>query len=1023
MNRSRYDELMRETATKIEVMFTPPRMLLVALALLLPASIAVADAPNFEESVAPILMRRCLGCHSGADAKGRLDLSHEAGVLRGGESGEVIAAGEPDDSLLWQFVEGGEMPPKKPLPESEQQILRNWIAAGAKWNGGPLDPLKLTTDSRAGRDWWSLQPVKTITPPLAASLKAPARVRNPIDAFTLAKLEAKGLSFSPEADPRTLVRRLYYDLVGLPPEPEVVAAFIADPSSENYAALVDKLLASPHYGERWGRHWLDIARYGETHGFERNDPRYNAWPYRDWVIEALNADMPYDRFAQLQLAGDVLEPGPAGAAAVGFLVAGVHNTVVGQSERMQRLARQDELEEIAGAVGQTFLGLTINCARCHDHKFDPVTAREYYQFIAALDGVQHGEREVTGADATAQLVRVSESIQQIESSLAQIDAAARAKILQQRKQNPDQHAKSESPEPYAAWEFDEDLRDSRGRLHGEAHGGARVENGALVVDGRDAFVSTAPLAQPVAEKTLEAWVQLDNLDQRGGGVISLETLDGNVFDAIVFGEREPRRWMAGSNFFQRTQPFGGTDETTAVGEPVHVAIVYQRDGTITAYRNGVPYGKPYKTGFVEFAAEKSRVVFGLRHSPTGGNKMLSGKILRARFYDRALAADEVAASAGAATDFVSEKSIVAALSEEQRAARAKLKLQLGEAQAHATKLTASQKQKLYTVVAGNPGVMRVHVRGDVTQFGDEVVPAGVAAVGGAAADFGLAKNAPDAERRKQLAEWITHPTNPLFVRVMVNRVWHHHFGAGLVETPSDLGWSGGQPSHAELLDWLAGEFQRGGYRLKALHKLIVMSSTYRQASAMNQEAFAKDAGNRLLWRYSPRRVEAEYVHDAMLAVAGQLNPQRGGAGYIDVSITPNSGTTYYEPIDVSGPQFHRRSIYRFTPRGGRSAVLDTFDCPDPSSAAPRRSVTTTPLQALSLLNNSFVLKMADALAERAAQEAGGDKSAAIRRAWQLALCREPDDDELRLSETLVAKHGLAALGRALLNTNEFVVIE
>jgi hypothetical protein len=979
-----------------------------------------AEPINFDKQIAPILVSHCLECHRGAKPEGGLNLTESALVKTGGDSGEVIVSGKAADSLLWERVSSDEMPPKHPLNMADKAALKQWIDEGANWGRGPLDMFSITTNLRAGRDWWSLKALRKVTPPELKSNWG----RNGIDAFVQRRLQDEGLQPSPEADPRTLIRRLYFDLVGLPPEPEEVAAFVTEPTAESYEALVDKLLASPHYGERWGRHWLDIARYGETQGFERNEPRHNSWPYRDWVIDALNADMPYDRFAQMQLAGDILDQGPEGAAAVGFLVAGVHNTVVGGSERMKLLARQDELEEIAGAVGQTFLGLTVNCARCHDHKFDPVTAQEYYQFIAALDGVQHGERDVVGINVATDLAKAQATLAELELLLAKIDDGTRAAILAKRQQHPDAQRAAEVPEPYAAWEFEGDLRDARGRLHGEAHGSARIEQGTLVVDGRDAYVTTSPLPLPVAEKTLEAWVQLADLKQRGGAAISLEAFDGGQFDAIVFGEREERHWMAGSNSFTRTQPFGGPEESTAAEKPTHITFVYSRDGTITGYRNGVPYGQPYQTGLANYAAQKSHIVFGLRHSPVGGNKMLAGKILRARFYDRALSAEEVAASAGAETNYVSEKSIVAALSDAQRAERAKLKSQLEEARSQAAKVSASRMQRIFTVNPRNPGVMRVHARGDVTEFGVNVAPAGVASVAGEHADFGLSQDAPDAQRRQQLAKWITHPNNPLFARVIVNRVWHHHFGTGLVETPSDLGFNGGQPSHPDLLDWLVGKFQRSGYRLKMLHKLIVMSSTYRQASTLNDAAFAKDAGNRWLWRYSRRRIEAEVVRDSMLQIAGELNPQRGGPGYVDVSITPNSGTTYYEPIDRDGAEFLRRTIYRFTPRGGRSAVLDTFDCPDPSTAAPRRSITTTPLQALSLLNNRFVLKMSDALAQRAMREVeGGGETATIRRVWQLVLCREPSDDEARLSEALVKKHGLGALSRALFNTNEFVVIE
>ena len=259
--------------------------------------------------------------------------------------------------------------------------------------------------------------------------------------------------------------------------------------------------------------------------------------------------------------------------------------------------------------------------------------------------------------------------------------------------------------------------------------------------------------------------------------------------------------------------------------------------------------------------------------------------------------------------------------------------------------------------------------------------------------------------------------------MIVNRVWHYHFGTGLVATPNDFGFNGGRPSHPKLLDWLSRQFQKDGYSLKKLHRRILLSATYRQASTMNDAAFAKDAGNRLLWRHSPRRVEAEVARDAMLQIAGLLNKQRGGPGFEDVTITPNNGTMYYEPVDREGSAFHRRTVYRFTPRGGRSAVLDTLDCPDPSSAAPRRSVTTTPLEALSLLNNSFVLRMAEAFARRVENEAGKDLKAQAERAWQLAVCRSPDEEEVQLSRQLIEKHGLPALCRALFNANEFVVIE
>jgi len=986
-----------------------------------PTSAADPATPvDFDRTVARLLAVRCLDCHSGNKPKGGLDLSARDRARRGGESGPAVVGGRLDSSLIWKRVADGEMPPKQPLSAAEQAILKRWILDGARWGTDPIDRFAYTTSARAGTDWWSLQPLKDPRPPANNKHKWP---RTNLDRFILARLNSNGLAPTPAATPRQLVRRLHIDLLGLPPAPEVVSAFVAHPSDQAYADLVSRLLASPGYGERWGRHWLDVVRFGESNGFERNDPRRTFWPYRDWVIDALNRDMPYDRFARLQLTGDLLIAGREGAASAGFLVAGVHNTVVGGSKRMKLLARQDELEELAASVGQTFLGLTVNCARCHDHKFDPIPTTEYYRFISALDGVVHGERQVAETVIEGQLAKVNSQIKGLSDKLVVIEKRARQQVLKKRKTSPVKKPRMKRPAPFAEWRFDADFRDSAGSLHGRPIGGARIDNGALVLDGKAAFVQTSRLKKPLAEKTLEAWVQLDNLTQRGGGAISIQTPGGPVFDAIVFGEREPGHWMAGSNGFVRTQSFSGTPETEANRQPVHFAITYRADGTITGYRNGRLYGKPYKTGFQRYSPGQAEIVFGLRHAPPGTNKMISARILEARLYDRVLSPEAVAASAGQSSTFVPLKQLLAAMSPAERKQHSALKKQLATLFGRQKNLDQKTRSKVYTVTPRQPQQMKVHIRGSVTNYGPIVTPGGIGAVPGLPADFQLAANAPDADRRKKLADWITSSRNALFVRVIVNRVWHYHFGQGFVVTPSDFGFNGGLPSHPQLLDWLVSRFIQDKYRLKALHRRIVLSSTYRQGSRPNPAGLAKDAGNRLLWRVSPRRVEAEVVRDAILSVSGQLNPERGGPGFEDVSITPNNGTTYYEAKDRDDPAVHRRTIYRFTPRGGRTALLDTFDCPDPSAAAPTRNVTTTPLQALSLLNNPFVLRMAGRMAEHITRRTGDNIDAQVTRAWQLAIQRDPDPREKRLSVDLVRQHGLATLCRGLFNINDFVIIE
>ena len=414
------------------------------------------------EQAARILAARCLECHSGAEPQGELDLSRRSTATAGRSAGPALTAGSLDASRLWQVITAGEMPPEDAVPLNDQQrgILRRWILAGAPYPTDPIDRFAYSTPERAGYDWWALQPVERppipeaeAFPTAAAAQSEAARTawrRNSIDAFVGARLHQAGLSPSEEAEPRVLVRRLFFDLIGLPPTPQQMDAFLADSSDEAYSQLVEQLLASSHYGERWARHWLDVARFGESDGFERNFVRENLWHYRDWLIRAFNNDMPYDQFARKQVAGDLLTPGREGLAGAAFLTAGVHNTVVGGSEFMKKTARQDELEEIAGTVAQTFVGLTVNCARCHDHKFDPISQAEYYGFVAALSGVYHGEKEFRNPQIDAEVERTKAQLQQLQREIQQIDEPIRTRLLEAR-------AAAGStgpapPEPRVAWE-------------------------------------------------------------------------------------------------------------------------------------------------------------------------------------------------------------------------------------------------------------------------------------------------------------------------------------------------------------------------------------------------------------------------------------------------------------------------------------------------------------------------------------------------------------------------------------------
>jgi len=979
----------------------------------LTAGVLADDGADFDTVIAPILASHCLDCHSGPEPKGSLDLSRAAGARAGGDSGPGIVGGKLQESHVWLRIDAGEMPPKKPLPEKDRQKLRAWITAGAKWGTDPIDPFRFSTETRAGYDWWSLQP---LTQPASPQATGDDWVRNSVDSFILDRLNATSLKPSAAADRRTLIRRLSFDLHGLPPSPEHIEAFVADPAPDAYDRLVDRLLASPDYGPRWARHWLDIARFGESDGFEFDRMRPHAWRYRDWVIDALNRDLPYDEFARQQIAGDVADPpNEQGLAATGFLVAGAYDGLMPQSEPMRALMRHDELEDLVGIVSQTFLGLTVNCARCHDHKFDPISQVDYYRLEAALAGVRRGDRELKDEIFPNWL---SARRDQLRRSLEKLEFRARERALANRKA--DQRSK-EPPEPIARWTFDKDSSDEIGKLDLTLQGAARLDQGRLVLDGKSAFASSPPLQSDLSEKTLEVWVQLDGLDQKAGGALTVETLDGQTFDSIVYAERAPGRWIAGSDFFRRTQDVNGPTETEADKRLVHLAIAYHADGRIAMYRDGLPYGESYATKeLAEFQAGESHVVLGVRHSPATAGRMLSGSIDRAQLYDRALSAEEIAASAGVEATHVTEAELVGQLTSDQQVSRQELLAQIASL---TDQLDRLKQAKVFTVTPQQPQATHLLLRGNPQQKADIVAAGGLPALNKSAADFGLAVDSPEAERRRKLSQWIVNGNNPLFARTMTNRLWHYHFGRGLVETPNDLGYSGGEPTHPELLDWLAAELIRRQFSLKEMHRLLVSSAAYQQQSFLRPDALSVDADNRLLWRMSPRRLDSESLRDSMLVASGELNTRLGGPSFHDFRLFNRAGTQFYEAQDQAGHEFHRRTIYRMWARGGKNTLLETFDCPDPSTTSPRRSLTTTPLQALSLMNAGFTLRMADALAADLSRQHPGDVQQQLSKAFERLCGRKPTAAELDPCLALVQKHGLAAFCRVLFNTNAFLYVD
>jgi mono/diheme cytochrome c family protein len=984
------------------------RFLLAIFALWTTGSLSAAETPSDGTA---ILTRRCIVCHGPKTKTSGLDLSTRESALKGGSRGSALQPSDASRSLLFRRVSAGEMPPNAALNNEEKDLLRQWIDSGARW-------ASTLQENRAGPDWWSLQPLRT-----------QAGADASIDSFILSKLRDQGLKPSPTAGRRTLIRRLSFDLTGLPPSPEEVEAFIADPSPGAYERLVDRLLASPHYGERWARHWLDTVRFSESEGFERDTLRDNAWPYRDYVIQSFNEDKSYIQFAREQIAGDVLEPVTrAGIVATGLLVAGPTDAVglTSAVESQRALVREDQLEDMVSVVSQTFLGMTANCARCHDHKFDPIPQRDYYRFKAALTGVWQpfqdpasiellpgGRPVLTPAEQRSLTERISSLQSTIHNLEGQISAIYRG--ISRLKSN-------DAPAPSSQWTFDIDTRDQRGNLHAELKADAQLGNGRLkTIAGKDtATITTSTLETAIAEKTLEAWILVRKLPEKTVNILQIANRSGYrgaSVDGIQF-QGEKKKWQNLSTASFRTEDVKGPSETASDGERVQIAIVYNTDGSIRLYRNGAPYGVSYRPEADNAAGRLQTYNAGdavIKFTVTNGLELDE-----ARIYNAALTEKEIAASYRAGCTSLVPEEAERALKRAEHVRLKSLQSELDERRRELESLPAPQKT--YAADPRDPGITHLLIRGDLSRPGEVLAPAGLSCIKGLPADFGLRPEASDAERRIKLAAWIANPANPLFSRVIVNRVWQYHFGTGLVENPNDFGFNGGQPSHPELLDWLANQFIQDGWSLKKLHKRIVMSPAYQQESTYNSQSAAVDSGNRFLWRYSPRRLDAEPVRDAMLVISGKLNDKVGGPSFRPFT-AKNLGGSYakYEQRDSDEPDLQRRTIYRMNVNSGGDPLLDSLDCPVPSVKSPKRPSTTTALQSLSLMNNAMVLRLSKAFASRVAHGAEG-VDAQVQRAFQLALNRPPTSAELDISRSLVKDQGLEALAWGLFNASEFLYL-
>ncbi|MEX2213331.1 MAG: DUF1553 domain-containing protein [Phycisphaeraceae bacterium] len=1138
-------------------------------------------AIDFTKDVQPVLAKHCVSCHGPEKQKSGLRLDQSASVKKGGNSGEpVYVVGKSAEShiikLVAGLIEDEIMPPKGArLSAEEIGILRAWIDQGAKWpddGGAGTGPVKLTH--------WSFQPVRRVEPADAKAQALRAWVRNPIDAFIAAKLEEKGLQPSKEADKETLVRRAYLLITGLAPTPAQRQAFLDDSRGDAFERLVDGLLASPRYGERWARHWMDVARFAETNGFETNTPRPTAWHYRDYVIRAFNENTPYDRFVQEQIAGDSLGED----AATGFLVGGAYDVVKSPDPVLTANQRADEIHDMINTTSTAFLGVTVACARCHNHKFDPVSQKDYFAFAAVFAGVNHGERAIKSTGDAEKERQIADLLGKIAGHRAELakfetppqpvvgEPARTIVIDDEQTSGVASVAYLIKPQPspgmnpsgalrgyrddagdvdrlpnlsggrYAWWTHDES---GAGKdyiaYHPNAAGRFRLwlswgcgwhthcaDTQYLVdVDGdlstkddqkpiatidqqRFGDGTGEPVSKPLWSGLSDVGVvelkETSRIVMRGGKTGSAITADIIVLQEVKTTQdpgpktqdalahqprlREPANAKLNEERFapQKAKFVRFNIATTNGGEPcideleifsvasdakpsTNIALAslgskltssgdyvgnpkhkleHLNDGKLSndfSWISNTP-GKGWVTVELAEPAWIERINWG--RDRTEGFKDRTATSYRFEVSDDGQKWMTVASSSdrlpfGMKVEDITAYRFVGLTGEQAKRARQIIdELKAWDAQLG----VISQMPRAYAGTFAQPAPTRRFYRGDPMEPREVVEPGAIESLG---RSLDIDTKTPERERRAALAKWITSKDNPLTARVMVNRIWHWHFGEGLVSTPSDFGKMGSTPTHPELLDWLADEFMKSGWNVKHMQKLIVTSTTWRQDSAPSQgqgprakgqraeqgipqsatpggrdpqslDPQSIDADSRYLWRFPPRRLEAEAIRDGLLQVAGSLDLTMGGPGWNAFKDNSNY-VRVYTPKDDWDKSDWRRMIYMYKVRVEHDATFGVFDCPDAGQPTDKRGRSTTALQALNLLNSGFVLEQAELFAARLEKESPKDVPAQVRRAFLLCFGREATQAEVDGAQSLVSEYGLKALCRAMINANEFLFVQ
>ena len=882
---------------------------------------------------------------------------------------------------------------------------------------------KVSATNPSAETIWSLQPLlKSSALPVT---KNKSWAKTPIDHFILAKLEAKGMKPSPPADKKTLLRRVTFDLTGLPPTPTELQSFLSDKSRNAYEKVVDGLLASPRYGERWARHWLDVVHYADTHGHSQDRPRTNAWPYRDYVIRALNDDKPYARFVQEQLAGDVLFPNePEGIVALGFIAAGPWDdssqVFLTEDSFDKRQAQNLDRDDMVSTTVSTFVSSTVHCARCHNHKFDPIPQKEYYNLQAVFAGIDRVDRPYD-LDAKTNALR-----QALLKQSTAVDVSRRGKALLEP------GIQSE----VAEWEKEVGYEAIDWRVLEPIS--FQSEGGATLTKQADHSVLAGGTRPETDTYTITAQTELTNIT-----AVRLEVLADENLPLKGPGRQDNGNFCL-TRFLVSASPPGGLDLAKPVALQNPTADFNQKyegvDYDITkALDNDAKtgwgiYPEIGRSHFAIFELKENTGLIGgtiLRFTleQNAGRAHLIGKFrLSVTTESRPVKAHPfpenigkiLATKAGVRTD--EQKIELAAYFLKTR-----IDQQLAALPAPRVIYAVANDftPRLIFKPAKTPRPIHLLKRGDIDRP-DEAVSAGaLSLVPELNSQFELADPNDEGSRRAALAKWITDPKNVLTWRSIVNRVWHYHFGRGIVDTPNDFGEMGSRPTHPELLDWLAVSFLESGGSIKHLHKMILLSAVYQQSSEHNA-AFAKvDSDNRLLWRMNRARLDAEEVRDTILQITGKLDLTMGGPPVMQFTMddchpdrTPNLD---YAKFDVDSPASFRRSIYRYLFRSLPDPFMDTLDCADASQLTPTRNESLTALQALAMMNNHFVLRQSEHLAARVLQ-LGGDLEKQIVALYQLVLTRAPTRGELKDFKRYATEHGLANACRIILNSNEFMFV-